>query len=612
MTESLSNRADPGSPVNRTLLATAVLVLPLFAGCFGGADGSDLETPGAVDPADELRNAVYNTDGAYSFVLERGPYHPLLMEDVRFESFDGTEIASALWRPNVPAGVHVPVILMISPYFSNGLFTADSRTQDFFIHNYVSHGYAFAKVAIRGTSHSNGCMETMGPNEQRDIDEMVTFFGTQDWSNGNVGIIGLSYVGTTPWAAATFGNPHLKTIVPMSGVTSWFDLGFRNGTAEPRTPIHMPLYWANYGVGFEPLETLQEPDAQAYVDNVCPAPAEGAAASQYAIATGEKGPFADYWNVRDLRDRVVQNYDGAVFLVHGIRDWNVNIDMAYPFADRLVDKGLDVKMLLGQWQHQWPDQAGEDTRYDFAEILLRWFDTHLKETPRYHGANASVEDNLGLWRSEETWPPRDANWTALNLGDGVLAPDETSAGDAVLLNPTGAYDGPDCSAQGLPGDQPANAAWFSTGALDEQLRFAGLAQLHVTVTPTSAAGGEIQAELYHRSDDTLVSRVAHAVMDLRFHDGGDTADVLVPGQPVVAKMEFYPSDVAIPAGDELALRIVPDTNAEACAPSIQGGYIPGPSATPIVVHWGGDASVLNLPVIHRDVGDGRYPGQPEA
>ena len=45
-----------------------------------------------------------------------------------------------------------------------------------------------------------------------------TWLGTQPWSNGKVGMIGKSYDGSTPWQAATFGNPHLATIVPMSGL----------------------------------------------------------------------------------------------------------------------------------------------------------------------------------------------------------------------------------------------------------------------------------------------------------------------------------------------------------------------------------------------------------
>lgn len=604
------------------LFSLPVALVPLLAGCLGGAGGPASAETVAGPSDDDLRSAHFDTEGPFSKALALGALKVLAVEDVRFDSFDGTEIAAALWRPDVPAGEKVPVILMISPYFATGLFDADPRTAQFFLESFVPHGYAFAKVAIRGTSFSDGCMESMGPNEQRDIDEMVTFFGTQAWSNGNVSIIGLSYVGTTPWAAATFGNPHLKAIVPMAGVTSWFELGFRNGSAEPRTPIHMPLYWANYGGGVQVVEMATAgDDAQGLVDNACPAPAVGLAASQYAIATGEMGPFADYWEDRDLRDRVVENYEGAVFIVHGLRDWNVNADMSFPLAGRLVDKGLEVKILVGQWQHAWPDQVSRaaHVRFDFAEVLLRWFDRHLKGIERESGPHAEVEDNLGLWRAEETWPPADARWTTFRVGTGTLSAAGGASGEALLVNPAGAIDAPDCAAQGVPGEPAAAAAWFGTGPMGDELRFAGLARLHVTVVPSDARGGEVQAELYHRGPGGELSRVAHAVMDLRFHAGGHEPRAITAGQPIVARMEFYPADVAIPAGHELLLRIVPDANIDPCTQafrtasedSIQGAYLPGQGPAPLVVRWGGDASLLHLPVVERDVGDGRYAGQPQ-
>jgi putative CocE/NonD family hydrolase len=594
-----------------------VAVASLFvAGCFGGSPGNPDDRDEAVaDPRLELLNAEFNTDGPTSFVLNPGPHEVLPVDDVRFPTFDGTELASAVWRPDTDE--KVPVILMISPYFGTGLYSPLA----FYLENFVPHGYAFAKVAIRGTSFSDGCMESMGESEQRDIDEVVSFFGQQPWSNGNVTIIGVSYVGTTPWAAATFGNPHLKAIVPISGVTSWFELGFRNGTAEPRTPIHMPLYWAQYGTANEVTEALTESDVQDLLDNACTAPAEGLVASQYAIATGEMGPFADYWMARDLRQRVLDNYEGAVFVVHGIRDWNVNADMAFPFATQLAAKGNEVKILLGQWQHSSPDVVGriQHVRYDYAEILLRYWDRHLKGLDRYSGPPADVEDNLGLWRAEEAWPPHDVDWTRLELGTGVLSPDPTPTGGVRLVNPAGVLDGPDCSGQGIDLDQDVTAAWFSLGARDTELRFAGQPQLHVTAVPSDVRGGELQAELYHFADGELVSRVAHAVMDLKFYAGGHEAQSLTPGQAVVARMEFYPTDVAIPAGDELRLRIVPDANIDPCTQafrsgtedSIQGAYLPGQSPAPVEIRWGAGSSVLKLPVIVRDVGEGKYPGQPD-
>ena len=60
----------------------------------------------------------------------------------------------------------------------------------------------------------------MGNAEQLGNDAAVRWLAEQNWSNGNVGLIGKSYDGSTPWQAAMFGNEHdyLKTIVPISGL----------------------------------------------------------------------------------------------------------------------------------------------------------------------------------------------------------------------------------------------------------------------------------------------------------------------------------------------------------------------------------------------------------
>jgi predicted acyl esterase len=334
------------------------------------------------------------------------------------------------------------------------------------------------------------------------------------------------------------------------------------------------------------------------------------------------GPFTDYWAMRDLRPGVLANYNGSVFLVHGLRDRNVDADMAYPFVNALEGKGLEVKHLLGQWQHSWPDATAreEHVRYDFAEVLLRYFDTHLKETPRYHGAMAEVEDSLGLWRKEATWPPRDANWTDYSLGTGTLGLEPGDAGSMPLVASAGALDGADCAdTPGLSmGDTAVTAGLFWMGPVEEELRFAGLARLHVTVVPHDVRGGEVVAELYHVRPGLSISRVAHAAMDLKFYQGGHEPQQLAPTQPIVAKMEFYPADVAIPAGDMLLLRIAADNGLDPCTAAndgggedtIQGQYLPGQSQVPVELRWGGEASLLRLPVIHRDVGDGKYDGQP--
>jgi len=175
-------------------------------------------------------------------------------------------ISLAVWRPQNTTEP-LPVIIDAGPYFEVGSHckvanqrpcapgnmvddTIDwaGQTTPFTVRNYLPRGYAVAQVAVRGTGTSGGCMDLMGPAEVHDLDQAITWLGTQPWSNGNVAMIGASYDGSTPWEVASTGNPHLKTIIPVSGLPDIYGLMFHNGSAETRgLTMHNGVYW---GYGF--------------------------------------------------------------------------------------------------------------------------------------------------------------------------------------------------------------------------------------------------------------------------------------------------------------------------------------------------------------------------
>ena len=116
------------------------------------------------------------------------------------------------------------------------------------IEQIIPHGFAFAQVSVMGTGRSNHCMDLMGNAEQLGVDAAVTWLGTQDWSNGRVAMIGKSYDGSSPWQAAKFGNEHLATIVPISGLIGVMELMWKNGSSEARAPIMHNGVYGSYGI----------------------------------------------------------------------------------------------------------------------------------------------------------------------------------------------------------------------------------------------------------------------------------------------------------------------------------------------------------------------------
>jgi predicted acyl esterase len=540
------------------------------------------------------KDIKWDTSGKYAKVLVPGPYVALPVEHTSFASFDSTKMDAAVWRPDVPEGTKVPVILDVGPYYGDAIEKPLSYIAPAIIEGLLPHGFAYVQVAVRGTAGSGGCQELFGPKEQKDIDAAVTYYGTQPWSNGNVGLTGISYDGTTTWISAMFGNPHLKTIVPIAGLTSIYDHGVRNGTAWLFEPGLAANYWL---FGFETnRRTTQDKAANA----ACPEFARGVAAALYATETGDRkgvGPVDGYWQDRDFKPKILQNYKGSVFLVTGLLDWRVPPYLAFPFMQELQAKGLETKMLLGQWWHDMPDNAQrrDSVRWDYTEMLLHWFQRYLYENPLVNtGPAVDVEDDTGAWRTESNWPPPDGAWTTFHLGQGTIKNDKTTAGDQVLFGPASAHRLVLDNAPASRGQSPVPLVEYraTTGALAKDLRFAGMPRMHVTFVPTSPEGTRIYAELRDRDPGGKESYVATAVMDLRYYEGGFTPHTLTPGSPILAKMEFLPVDARIPAGHELVL------------------VVSGAGYSSERITRGNGKSTLQLPLLERNVGDGKYPGQP--
>ena len=137
-------------------------------------------------------------------------------------------------------------------------------------------------------------MDLMGTAEQLGVDAAVTWLGTQAWSNGRVAMIGKSYDGSTPWQAAMFGNPHLSTIVPISGLIGVAELMWKNGSSEARAPIMHNGVYGSYGIDGD-AEDLQ---------NLCPDYLSGPATGGAAWAWGGEAA-GSYWEERYFLDRVL-------------------------------------------------------------------------------------------------------------------------------------------------------------------------------------------------------------------------------------------------------------------------------------------------------------------
>ena len=558
-----------------SVAVVALLLSCALSGCIGSNDNTENSYPSIWERGD----LEWDTSGSFSRVLETGPYYALDVQEAMIEvdtssvwetGPSSAEVHLSYWLPsNTEDGDRVPVIAVISPYFSYGSPGDESTPTsivgagrgEFIFENFVPHGYAFAQVAVFGTEQSSGCFDYRGAGEGLGIHSAVEWLGEQDWSNGNVGLYGKSYEGATQWEAAAMGSEYLKTIVPISGTTALHPLLYKNGSAEARSQVmHM-----NY------FSSTVDYDSDDF-DNVCPDIAEGLFAGPVTYIGGEMDPYMEnYYDERSHIDKAFGNWNGSIYWVQGMQDWNVDPHQVFGgppdtnwYSD-YVESGYEVRGILGQWGHDYPDQwqkhddsesgygleaLSNMTRWDWAQDLFEWFEYYLQERGPQPEYFAQIQRSDGEWRIEDSWPPSDSEDYLVDLGD---------------CGNEGAFTG------GLPvigGGAPVVGGGQTITVEcpeinpDFSMHISGLVTLHLSAVP-SFDGGQIFVEMQNMETGV---RIGHATMDVRYHEGGYEPQTVIPGQEITMMMEFQAIDAIVGPGQGIRL-ILSDTGEDYLAPA---------------------------------------------
>lgn len=85
--------------------------------------------------------------------------------------------------------------------------------------DWVPRGYVVIRVDERGVGKTPGMFEQFSLQEAKDYYDAIEWAGTQEWSNGNIGLWGASYYAMNQYNVAQLQPPHLKAMVPISGDT---------------------------------------------------------------------------------------------------------------------------------------------------------------------------------------------------------------------------------------------------------------------------------------------------------------------------------------------------------------------------------------------------------
>ncbi|MEW1828121.1 Xaa-Pro dipeptidyl-peptidase [Streptomyces sp. NPDC088196] len=482
------------------LVATAVAAL--LAGCSSSTSPTVSKAIGAASTDKTGAGAPSSTGPSgeskpvYSY--KKAVRETVWVDTGRDDDRDGTSdrVAVDIVRPAEPAakGRKIPVIMEASPYYSccgrgneNQKKTYDAQGQPariplFYDNYFVPRGYAFVAVDLPGTGRSDGCTDAGGPIDIQSAKTVIdwlngrahaytTHTGTTPaeagWSNGNTGMIGKSWDGSVANGVAATGVQGLKTIVPISSISSWYDAYFSQGAGlvgSAPTPAVL-------------IRTV-ESDATG---------ARCAAVNKpLGDAAAKSGDWSAMWAERDyVAD--AKKVTASVFVVHGQQDLTVRTKNFGQWWDALAKNGVERKIWLSQTGHVDPFDY---RRTQWVDTLHHWFDHALLgyDNGIDRAPMADIERAPDHWTTDAVWPPKST--TPVNL----FSVQGTQAGVGTLSTKSGSGTetfGDTTEKSELDwaahiDQSTGEKAGFVTGPLTKPLRVSGAAKVTVTATSTTA------------------------------------------------------------------------------------------------------------------------------
>ena len=496
--------------------------------------------------------------------------------DVPVPMDDGVVLRADVFRPVIDGPC--PVLLTYGPYakglaFQEGYPSAWNRMveqhpdvaagssnlhQNWEVvdpEKWVPHGYACVRVDSRGCGRSPGRIEHFSPRETRDFYECIEWAAAQPWSNGKVGLNGVSYYGMNQWQVASLQPPHLAAMCVWEGAAdfyrdashhggilstfwvNWYDMQVRtvqNGLGErgPRSRATGDLVCGP--------ETLAE---DALLANRCEF---GADILAHPLDDAYHRARSPDWSRVTVPLLTAANWGGQG--LHTLGNFEGFVRAASP------QKWLEAHG-IEHWTHFYTDY-GRELQRRFFDYFLKGEDNGWDRQPRVllqirHPQHFEA-------RAEAEWPLARTRWTSYELDLAYLALGEAGSGEACF----------DAMGDGLT---------LLSGPLPGALEITGPAALELTVS-SSTADADIFVVLRAFAPDlrevtfqgaidphTPIGqgwlRASHRKLDptlslpYRPYHTHDERQMLQPGEPVDLHIEIWPTSIVLPPGYRIGLSI---------------------------------------------------------
>lgn len=355
--------------------------------------------------------------------MQNGNCEARCLIHARAKTRDNADLACDVYLP--PAeGRAYPVIVSFSPYNATGARNASGLA-------WARRGFAFVGADCRGRFNSGGVF-TPWVNEVADARDLLDWIAAQDWCDGNIGMVGGSYVGATQLAAAVSGHPALKAAAPSAIQSDLYATYYTGGALAL-------AFMASWHIGMTQRggAAVPPPNWEEILRKTPP----------YRIDEGAGIPCASwkdivsheykdaFWKKLSFEGRL-RDARAGFFLQNS---WFDHIGArAFSLFNEIADLSGQTCLRVGPWAHgvnmvegdvpYGPDaMVTEDPEVDFLSALLKGRDPRTARNP---GRLQIFVMGENRWRFENEWPLKRTRWTPFYLGSAGRA--NTSKGDGWL------------------------------------------------------------------------------------------------------------------------------------------------------------------------------------
>ncbi|MGX6508372.1 CocE/NonD family hydrolase [Rhodococcus sp. SJ-2] len=495
------------------------------------------------------------------------PHDVRVIENTFITMPDGTRLSARIWLPEDAERNPVPAVLEYIPYRHRDT----TRARDDLNHPYIAgHGYASVRVDLRGSGNSDGVLEDEYlPAEQDDACVVIDWLSKQQWCDGNVGMMGISWGGFNSLHVAAKRPPALKAIITASATDDLYvdNMHYMGGCLLSDNLSEATVMFAFNSMAPDP-EIVGDRWRDMWLERL-------RGSGLWVEKWLEHQHRDDYWK----RASINENYSDVACPVFAVGGWADG----YTNAIFRLMENLDVprKGLIGPWGHKYPHLGVPGPAIGFLQEVVRWWDHWLKgvdngvmDEPMLRmwrqdsvPPHPSYPERPGTWIAEPCWPSpqvEDREYTITRFGlDPELGAGEASATrELTVRSPmsvgmAGGKWASYAATPDLPSDQreeDGGALVFETDPLTESLTVVGLPKLDLTVSADKPVA-MVAARLSDIAPDGQATRVTYGLLNLTHRDGSADPQPVEPGRRYEVRVKLNGMAHEFPAGHRVRLSI---------------------------------------------------------